>query len=850
MEETSVRQSSKRRASKACLNCRARKVRCDVIDGLPCTNCRLDRVECKVAESLRRRKFRAGETSGRRRTTPDTLVEDNISPRYTNFDNLASLPRDPAATSVNVAVPNAPGQFSSPSISRYCRERRSEETANVTATSAGYHQDRTFLTESGSPLEHSPLQTNVDSRRSNPAIRPAYAGNGLHNGLSLSPPSQTSTDLRLGSAGGSEIAFPKYIRRASACLEVDDVERLQTKGAFIIPDTALRNELLRCYVQYVHPYLPVLELEDFLAAIEKDDATETVSLLLFQAVMFAATPYAALRTLAAHGYHDRRKARRSFYLRVKLLCDMDYELDRLTVIQSTLLMTYWNETPDDPKDVWYWLGVAISLSKRIGLNYELSPVPPRNLLERRLWKRLWWSCYTRDRLVSLAFRRPARIRQDEFNQPMLELSDLETKPLSSGVSEMLGAQCPTFKNEAVRVSLAKLCIGMAELCVCLTPILEMQYRKSSHSAVAQMTKMGGSMDEIISNASNLLQCDHSLKKWYQIHAENLHCFNGMPSDHSSENGGQVLEIHKAVLKGLYLTSISILHRPQILSGAINSSLDPEIRDLSRRKTREAANEITILYTNLYAHGLVCFLPNTGVTCLLHAAIIHVLDQIVGDKDLQQSARRKFGLCTQSLEQLGETYASGAFALSFLTTAANKASSRPEATEASIRLGESMLGVKHNNVKSLSHFGCQFNVPPPGSLQPGGRSTVISAANSEPSRAPSRMDIRETAQGPEDTAPTISNQAVWRQYQVGVDQGYNATADGTGDSHNNISPNTGAVRGNGRTGDQMRHDFDYFLDMEGSADFFDLSDELGVGFDTQWFDTLGPYNARDTGLSLG
>jgi hypothetical protein len=46
----------KRRASKACQCCRARKVRCNVVEhGAPCTNCRLDEVPCIVTESKRRK---------------------------------------------------------------------------------------------------------------------------------------------------------------------------------------------------------------------------------------------------------------------------------------------------------------------------------------------------------------------------------------------------------------------------------------------------------------------------------------------------------------------------------------------------------------------------------------------------------------------------------------------------------------------------------------------------------------------------------------------------------------------------------------------------------------------------
>ena len=48
--------SVKRRASKACQCCRARKVRCNVVEhGPPCTNCRLDEVECIVSESKRKK---------------------------------------------------------------------------------------------------------------------------------------------------------------------------------------------------------------------------------------------------------------------------------------------------------------------------------------------------------------------------------------------------------------------------------------------------------------------------------------------------------------------------------------------------------------------------------------------------------------------------------------------------------------------------------------------------------------------------------------------------------------------------------------------------------------------------
>lgn len=56
LDSTGQARAVKRRASKACQCCRARKVRCNVTEhGAPCTNCRLDEVECIVSESRRKK---------------------------------------------------------------------------------------------------------------------------------------------------------------------------------------------------------------------------------------------------------------------------------------------------------------------------------------------------------------------------------------------------------------------------------------------------------------------------------------------------------------------------------------------------------------------------------------------------------------------------------------------------------------------------------------------------------------------------------------------------------------------------------------------------------------------------
>lgn len=114
------------------------------------------------------------------------------------------------------------------------------------------------------------------------------------------------------------VSLPCYIRPLPPRIMGEDVDFLQRKGALTIPDTRLRNELLRSYVQYVHPYMPLLDLKDFLEPIERNDGNPPVSLLLFQAVMFAATAYVDMRFLHAQGFDNRKEARRIFFQRARV----------------------------------------------------------------------------------------------------------------------------------------------------------------------------------------------------------------------------------------------------------------------------------------------------------------------------------------------------------------------------------------------------------------------------------------------------------------------------------------------------------------------------------------------------
>lgn len=123
------------------------------------------------------------------------------------------------------------------------------------------------------------------------------------------------------------MSLPPYIQPFPSRIGPDELDFSMKKGAHIIPDLKLRNELLRNYVEFVHPSLPVLDLNDLLLSVELNGRGARVSLLLFQAVMFVASAFVDEKYLLEADLPDRKEARKLFFQKIKVFT-------RLSVRQS------------------------------------------------------------------------------------------------------------------------------------------------------------------------------------------------------------------------------------------------------------------------------------------------------------------------------------------------------------------------------------------------------------------------------------------------------------------------------------------------------------------------------------
>jgi hypothetical protein len=359
----------------------------------------------------------------------------------------------------------------------------------------------------------------------------------------------------------------------------------------------------------------------------------------------------------------------------KLLYDFDYESDRLILVQGLLLMTYWYETPDDQKDTWHWMGVAISLAHTIGLHRNPANA---NMMPRRqkLWKRIWWSCFMRDRLIALGMRRPTRIKTEDFDVPMLEEIDFDFDVLPQE-NQLLGPECTLVRDVGMQQQLALMCIAKAKLCICISHMLQTQYSVLNWDHIRLENTTNSTMmlfpNKNLNNVESVHMVDMELMTWYN----NLPpCCQYRPLALADiKNGNSTIAVQRDLLHMVYQTTVSALHRPQFLPASPLQvpTTSRQVQDMSRMRVRDAAAQITQMAVELHNLKLERYLPTTGVTVLLPAMIIHLLEMKSPVREVRDGAAKGFGHCMRVMEKLRETYAAADFATGFLDAALRKAS---------------------------------------------------------------------------------------------------------------------------------------------------------------------------------
>lgn len=654
---------TKRRAARACVSCRARKVRCDVVEGAPCGNCRWDNVECVVQESRRRKKNHLTASTAGQAAPTEAQLRCKTASNNPLAISTADLRRPSSGSAISTSSIDGPSSFLSNS-------GLDNHVPHMIYQRSGYRHDPVLLNKlhttegSSQRVGWSNLMTTAsvfDNLRTSQFINSVEEADNA----SISSSSNNNNSSKL----------PAFLRPLPTKIAAEDVKYLHIKGALSLPTLPLQNALLQAYVEFVHPYMPLMDLNHFLSTINtRDGRNGQTSLFLYQAVMFAASAFVDMKYLREGGYTTRKAARKSFFQKTRLLYDFDYESDRLILVQALLLMTYWYETPDDQKDTWHWMGVAISLAHTIGLHRNpgsTSMTPAK----QKLWKRIWWSCFMRDRLIALGMRRPTRIKDEDFDVPMLEESDFEMEVLPED-NTVIPASCTLVRDVDMQRELAIMCIAKAQLCVCISHMLKAQYSVLIRDKMKPENTTNSTMmlfpNKQLDNVESVTEVDHELMAWAESLPTCCQFRTLTPLD--VKDGRSTIAVQRTLLHMVYYTTISALHRPQFLpSSPLQApTTSRQVQDMSRLRVRDAAMHITRMATELHQCRLERFLPTTGVTVILPAMIIHLLEMKNPAPQSRERATRGFRQCMRVMEKLREVYAAADYATGFLDAALRKA----------------------------------------------------------------------------------------------------------------------------------------------------------------------------------
>lgn len=309
----------------------------------------------------------------------------------------------------------------------------------------------------------------------------------------------------------------------------------------------------------------------------------------------------------------------TFYKRAKALYDANYEDDRVTIVQSLILMGWYWEGPEDvTKNVFYWTRVATIVAQGSGMHrsVEQSQLPKS---DKRLWKRIWWTLFTRDRSVAVALGRPVHINLDDSDVEMLTEDDFIEDESERGGE---------FPPDPIHVQFF---LQYVKLCEIMGLVLSQQYSVASKGRQR--------------NAIDLTHSDMALADWLQNCPKIVYW--EMPRHH----------FWSALLHSNYYTTLCLLHRAHMPPHSRDRTMDDSPYP-SRNIAFQAAAMITSIVENLSTHDQLRYCPAFIVYSLFSALIMHVYQMRSPVPSIQQVTHDRLRSCMQAMKEVSRVWLVG------------------------------------------------------------------------------------------------------------------------------------------------------------------------------------------------
>ncbi|KAH7070337.1 fungal-specific transcription factor domain-containing protein [Paraphoma chrysanthemicola] len=429
--------------------------------------------------------------------------------------------------------------------------------------------------------------------------------------------------------GSHSTSFDQYIGR----LPHADISYLASKGVFELPPKLVQDELLDAYFLYIHPFLPVLNEEKL-----RNDYTsglQATGLLLYRAIMFAATSYLKQSSVVMCGFSSVIEAQTTHFERARLLFDFNVEAVKINRLQTLLMFSYWVPTIDIQyaRGNNYWLSGALAIAKDLNLNKEevIARAEPQS---QKSMRRTWWACVVRDSILAFTYRRPPLINPHDYNVEKLVVEDLTGDYHASAAW-----QGPS------RDIVARLFIHQTDLATLAYKHLHAMY-SPGQTASSMISTPASLMEHLL----NVDRWNTELQLWKQTFlAEDLSCLE------LGEDIYRCLIMHRNFVLVMYNTISMIVNQPrsQIIGAALKlwSGSVQTLLQSSWERTSTAASENIDAIEELVRLGLTKNLHISLSSMLAYAAMIKYLNHLLQSSSATVGKDASTRLCFHALEAM-------------------------------------------------------------------------------------------------------------------------------------------------------------------------------------------------------
>ncbi|KAF5621927.1 cutinase transcription factor 1 beta [Fusarium sp. NRRL 52700] len=621
------RTQRRKRSTRACLSCRFRKVRCDVsVRGQPCTNCHLDCKNCLVvgrASRLNETNWSPEDDYQEDDRQPLELLEDDDPNENGNANNTEAAPIGTEALDDHPEL-----CFHTPSLDPGLL------AFGDTFDDAALFENRLGDSETETVEIHS-MSSRYDD---GPTIRGKQPTLSIYFTVPWAchkmtaprmPSAQPAAQRTITSTTVLFVYYPYLKIHNIHSIAQQDLNYMEAQGCLHVPSRPILDNFVEQYFRVHQALLPLLNEGEFWEMYSQKESTgaqSTISLLVFQAMLFASCNFVSLHIIKKLGFPSLRTARAEFYRRTKLLYDLGSETSSLPLAQAAILMMGWvppSNTTLNPYKTW--LSLAIQHARSINADrYTEEPqmiemTSTKQLKYQNCLHRLWWCCVIMDRISPLCTRYSLNITHDRFdfkNAIPLGAEHLQDDIYRSSVFT------PAIKRRQIGIFSKFL-----ELVILLTDVLTLVYPfEDSVKSKSQSAEDGDLTFE---------KCEAALKAWYLRVSAQFPPFENTPKDLCGKGNDQdksiVLQTNLMYIY-YHTASIALCHykilQQSITSDSVGGDTARAGRSLKLQQSsfevQDAAQKITECYKELTRRRLARWLPISALACLATPLTLHTI----------------------------------------------------------------------------------------------------------------------------------------------------------------------------------------------------------------------------------